>query len=87
MDEISHSQVENYRSVRRFATIMWATVKIAIAILLMAYTEFGVYIVIGYILYKIEYSSGLQFLNTQEIELELNTIKQNISVIESRIKS
>ena len=57
----------------------------AIAYALMTYVDFGVFIVIGYILYALENSTGIQFINSQEMDLQFNVLHQRINELESKI--
>lgn len=69
MFEEEKQKISDYRKTRNMLNIVWVAVKLTISFALITYFDFGIFIVIGYILYALENTSGLQFINTQEIDL------------------
>ena len=84
MFEAEQQKLAEYRKLRTYINIAWVIVKLAIVYVIITYLEFGIYIVIGYILYAIENTTGLQFVNSKEIDLQLNIINQRIDDIENK---
>jgi len=83
MFESQKQQIADYRKNRTAATLVWVIVKLAIAYAITTYIDFGIFIVFGYIFYAIENTSSLQFINSQEIDLQLNILNQRISEFEA----
>ena len=86
MFEGEKQRINEYRNSRIKLQIVWAIVKLAVAYALVTYIDFGFFIVFGYILYSLEKTSGLQFINTQETDLQLNILNQRISELEGKQK-
>lgn len=84
MFEEEKQKICEYRKTRNMLNIVWLAVKLAIAFALVTYIDFGIFVVIGYVLYALERTSGLQFINTQEIDLQLNIINQRINELENK---
>jgi len=78
-------KITGYRGSRHFISIALTLIKVAVAIALIEYVEYGLYIVLGYLLYVIEDLSGLAFINRNEANLELNNLHQRIDTIEGKI--
>jgi len=83
MFEEEKLRIDDYRKTRKLLNIVWVGVKLAIAFALISYVDFGIFIVIGYILYALENSSGIQFVNSQEMDLQLNILHQRINQLEN----
>ena len=84
MFEEEQQRINDYRKTKKILNITWATAKLAVAYVLITYIDFGIFFVIGYILYAIENFSGLQFINSQEIDLQLNVLHQRINELEGK---
>lgn len=78
-------EIKNDKRSRIFFLVIWVPIKIFIAYWLITNYDFGIYVVIGYILYNLENISGLQFLNRKEILLMFSKYEQpnNYQEIES----
>lgn len=85
MFEAEIEKISIYRKTRKIHNIVWPAIRLAIAYALMTYVDFGVFIVIGYILYALENSTGIQFINSQEMDLQFNVLHQRINELESKI--
>lgn len=59
-------KIKTYKQVKWVTLFTWVPVKLLIAYALIENFEFGLYIVIGYILFSLENISGLLFINSQE---------------------
>ena len=51
----------------------------AIAYFLVTYIEYGIFIVIGYVLYALEAHSALQYINSQETDYHLNKLYSKVA--------
>lgn len=78
------AKIEKLKRAKLFSVSLWSVLKIAIAIPLMMYTDFGIYIVIGYLIFAIESSAHTRHLNTQELDLQLNILHQKIDEISKK---
>jgi len=83
MFEVQEKRIADYRKNRVTIDLASTVVKLAIAYALITYVDFGIFIVIGYIFYAIGNISSLQFINSQEIDLQLNILNQRISEFEA----
>lgn len=84
MFEAEQQKIAEYRRLRTYINIAWVAAKLAIAYALITYVELGIYIVIGYILYALETTAGLQFINSKEIDLQLNILNQRVEKLEGK---
>jgi len=84
MFEEKKQKIQDDRKNRKRLNIVWVFIKLGIAFALVSYIDYGIFIVIGYILYSLERHSGLQFINSQEIDLQLNLIHQRMSQLEGK---
>ena len=64
------------KKLRIFFLCVWVPIKIAIAYFLIESYDFGIYIVIGYILFELESISGLNHINRNEIQLMFNNLER-----------
>ena len=86
MFEDVQQKLQEHRKNRSILNIVFTAIKLTLAYALITYTDFGIFIVIGYILYALENNSGIQFINSQEIDLQLNILHQRINELESNEK-
>lgn len=84
MSEVEQQKIQGYRKNRYVLNVVFTVVKLAIAYSLIVYTNYGLFIVIGYLLYALENTRGIQFINSQEINLQLNIIHQKINDLENK---
>lgn len=77
-------QIKKLLDAKLFSVALWATAKIVVAIALIMYFEFGLYVVIGYILYALESSMHLKHINNQQIDLQLNIIHQKLDELSKK---
>ena len=84
MFEEEKEKVEDFRKKRKVMNILWVVIKLVIAYVLITYLDYGILIVVGYILYALESYKGLQFINTQETDLQLNILQQRINKLEGK---
>ncbi len=85
MFESQKTKIVEYRNRKVLFDILWVALKLAIAFALIEFLDYGIYIVIGYILYSVESCSSLLFINSQEVDLQLNAIHQRINDIELQL--
>jgi len=85
MFESEAQKVSDYRKARVKLSIVLVVIKLVIAYLVIEYIDFGLYIVIGYILYSLENLSGLQMINSQETNLQFNILRQRIEELEREL--
>jgi len=86
MYEEQEQRIASFRKNRTATTYLFAILKLVIAYGLITYIDFGLFIVIGYIFYALESASAIQFINSQETNLQLNVLNQRLSEIESRVE-
>lgn len=84
MFEEEKQRISDYRKTRKILNIVWVGVKLTIAFALISYIDYGMFIVMGYILYALENNSGIQFINSQETDLQLNILHQRINQLENK---
>lgn len=77
-------KIKKLLDVKFFSMALWSAVKIAVAVLLIMYFEFGLYVVIGYILYALERSMHLKHINNQQIDLQLNIIHRKLDELSKK---
>ncbi|QYK06382.1 hypothetical protein [Shewanella zhangzhouensis] len=92
--------IEYVRNNRVLLSIMWATIKLVLAFLIIKHFDYGLYVVLGYIFFSIESISSLQYLNAQEanllfsnlhssestnIGMEVGELRKNIAELELRL--
>jgi hypothetical protein len=71
-------KIKRLKEAKLFSVSLWSALKAAIAIPLMIYIDFGIYIVIGYLIFVMEHSAHGRHLNNQELDLQLNILHQKI---------
>jgi hypothetical protein len=54
--------------------IFWVSIKLFIAYLLIQNLDYGIYIVLAYLIFQLESHTGLHFINTQESNTHFNNI-------------
>ena len=62
------------KNIWRLNSFLWSGIKLLLASVLMTQLDYGIYIVLGYVLYSLESNSGLLFINSQEITENLNEV-------------
>lgn len=83
MFEVEQGIIKDFRKRRSILNIVFTLIKLLIAYALISYIDYGLFIVIGYLLYSLENTMGLQFINSQEIDLQLNMLNQRINELEN----
>lgn len=78
MFEIEKQQIENYKKTKYFNIFLYTTIKVVSAYFLITYLSFGIFIVLAYIFYTLENITIHQFINSQESNLHINILYQNI---------
>jgi|APSaa5957512576_1039674.scaffolds.fasta_scaffold231632_1 hypothetical protein len=69
--------MDGYKGGRVLLMFIWVPIKVAIASYLIYSFEFGIYIVAGYLIYSLEKVAGLQFINSQETNIQLSKLQQS----------
>lgn len=77
-----NSSIENFKKSKNFSVSLWVTVKLVISCFLMYYFEYGIYIVIGYILFSIENTGFYHILNNKEADIHFNSLYAKKASIE-----
>jgi len=78
MFSVQQENIKKLKDSKLFSVFLWSVIKIAISIALIIYIEFGLYIVIGYIIYTLEHSTHSKHINNSELDLQLNILHQKI---------
>ena len=84
MFEVQKQQIDDYRENLTLKVLLWVLVKLALSFVIIQYVDYGVYIVIGYLLYDIDMQSSMIFINSQEVDLHLNMINQRMDAIDGK---
>ncbi|MGD9808125.1 MAG: hypothetical protein AB7E76_09345 [Deferribacterales bacterium] len=71
--------IQSKKDSKYFSIISFTAIKLIIAILMIIYFEYGLYVVIGYLIFSIESNSFQNHLNTLEANFHFNKVYQNIS--------
>lgn len=77
-------KINHLADARLFSVIMWSSIKILIATALVYYFSFGIYLVIGYLIFAIESAIHDKHLNNQQIDLQLNIIHQKLDELSEK---
>lgn len=77
-------QIKKLLDAKLFSVVLWSAIKIAVAVALIMHFEFGLYVVIAYILYALESSKHLKHINNQQIDLQLNIIHQKLDELSKK---
>ena len=85
MFEAEKQKIQDFRKLRNILNIFYVALKLSLAYAIITYIDFGIFIVIGYILFSLESAIGLQFINSQEVDLQLNILHQKIDDIENKL--
>lgn len=66
----------SYIKIKTYLNLFHTTISLLIAYGLITYIDFGLYIVLGYIFYSIHNINGLQLINADETNQQLNILHQ-----------
>lgn len=67
---------ERYRNMSFSATVIFSAIKIGVAYAVITYFDYGLLVVIGYLLYSVESVAVRQFVNAHETNYQLNVLHQ-----------
>lgn len=81
MFDIEKEQNRLNKKVKILNIVLFTIIKLIIAYCLVIYLEYGLFIVIGYILYALENIANLQYVNSREINLQINILHERIDKI------
>lgn len=81
MFDIEKEQNRLNKKVKILNIVLFTIIKLIIAYCLVTYLEYGLFIVIGYILYALENIANLQYVNSREINLQINILHERIDKI------
>jgi len=88
--DIERERIEQFKSKKSFTILMWFLLKLIVASGIIFYFEYGIYLIVGYLLYVIESKSWYEYLNTQETNYHINKLYNqepaNIDELKSEIK-
>jgi len=74
MFSVQQENIKKFKDGKFFSVFLWSAIKIAISTALLIYTDFGLYVVIGYIIYVLENSTHSKHINNSELDLQLNIL-------------
>ena len=77
-------QIKKLLDAKFFSIAVWSAIKIAAAVFLIKYFEYGLYVVIGYIIYALESSMHLKHINNQQVDLQLNIIRRKLDELSKK---
>lgn len=83
MFESQQSKIEQSKKMKIYNDLIWTGLKIVVAVPLIYFFDYGIYIVIGYLLYSLESNSSRAYINSEEANLHLNTFNERISKLET----
>lgn len=87
-------RIASLRESRNFAVLLFTFIKAAIAFGLMYYFEYGLYVIIIYLIYSLESISSFQNLNREEANdlfskldngVEIQNLKREIEVLKEKL--
>ena len=78
-------QIEDYKKIRWFSILTWVPIKILLAYVVIVNFDYGLYIVLGYILFALEGQSGIQFINAQEANYHLGRQDENYKKLQNKL--
>ncbi len=81
MFDIEKEQNRLNKKIKILNIVLFTIIKLIIAYCLVTYLEYGLFIVIGYILYALENIANLQYVNSREINLQINILHERIDKI------
>jgi hypothetical protein len=79
--DIEKEQNRLNKKVKILNIVLFTIIKLIIVYCLVTYLEYGLFIVIGYILYALENIANLQYINSREINLQINILHERINKI------
>mgnify|MGYP000293257676 CR=1 FL=1 len=85
MFEMEKQQIEKYKKTKNFSIFLFTIIKLVSTYFLITYLEFGIFIVLAYIFYSLEHITSYQFINSQESNLQINILYQNIEELKRSI--
>ncbi|MEN3157712.1 hypothetical protein ABC502_04925 [Alkalimonas sp. NCh-2] len=77
-------QIKKLLDAKFFSIALWSVIKVAVAVFLIMYFEYGLYVVIGYIIYILESSMHTKHINNQQVELQLNIIHRKLDELSKK---
>ncbi|SNY43815.1 hypothetical protein SAMN06297280_0652 [Arsukibacterium tuosuense] len=77
-------QIKKLLDAKFFSIAFWSALKISVAVFLIIYFDFGLYVVIGYIIYALESSIHSKHINDQQIDLQLNIIHRKLDELSKK---
>ncbi len=85
MSEIPSFQSQIDKEVRWVALIFWGSIKFVIAYLIIENIEYGLYIVVGYLLFSSENQQIFQHLNVKEGNYHFSMLYNKLESIETEL--
>ena len=90
MVDIERERIEQFKNKKSFTILMWFLLKLILASVVIFYFEYGIFLIVGYLLYVIESKSWHEYLNIQETNYHINKLYNqeptNINELKSEIK-
>lgn len=77
-------RIKKLLDAKFFSIAIWSAIKIAAAVFLIMYFEYGLYIVIGYVIYSLETLVHSKHINNQQIELQLNIVHRKLDELSKK---
>ena len=67
-----------YKKIKPYLNLFISAISLLVAYGLITYINYGLYIVLGYIFYSIQNTKGLQLINAEETNIQLNILHKKI---------
>ncbi|CAM2996952.1 hypothetical protein SHAM105786_15935 [Shewanella amazonensis] len=89
-------RIAGLRESRKFAVVLFTFIKAVIACGVVYYFEYGLYVVIAYLIYSLESISSFQNLNREEASelfanldngVEVQDLKREVEVLKEKLSS
>ena len=74
----------SYNNVKPFLNVFITAISLLVAYGLITYVDYGLYVVLGYIFYSIQNIKGLQLINADETNQQLNILHQKIHELSTK---
>ena len=73
-----------YKKVKPYLNLFITGISLLVAYGLITYIDYGLYIVLGYIFYSIQNTKGLQLINADETNIQLNILHTKIRELSTK---
>ncbi len=87
MFDVMMDKIEDYKKIKLLSYFTWLPLKLFIAYILIENVDFGLYIVLGYILFSLERQSSMQFINANEANYHFAAINNKLDKKTNNMKN